>query len=284
MFTRLVGLSLLSVLSVLSLGGCGQPESGADPAASSESSDGTEAKASSDPTDDWPTADQILLAHNRATNQCDLLAHDNYKLQWSAVTEDGHTTPRVEQIVHQGQPGYSFTRIHQHREPNVRFIAFGRTKKGKFWSAGDAGVQTDLPEEIAASLAVGMNPTPACDYEKRWPERELVGPEDRDGTPTWHVQLGWVDGTTSDMWFHRDKHFLVAAESAAGTTKTVTEMRDYHDYHGVIWPKAEIATRQEGPIEIQTTQQLENLAIDQDPFAEIGPKQISVILSKAAQK
>ncbi len=284
MFTR-VGLTLsLLGLSVGSAGGCGSSETEADPATEPSTTDGTQEKAASDSTDDWPTADQILLAHNRATKQCDLLSHDNYALQWQAVTEDGHTKPRVEQIVHQGQPGYSFTRIHQQREPNVRFIAFGRTRDGKFWSAGDAGVQTDLPEEVSAGLAVGMNPTPACDFEKRWPSRELVGPEDRDGTPTWHVELGWVDGTTSDMWFHRDKHFLVAAESAAGTTKTTTEMRDYHDYHGVIWPKAEIATRQEGPIKIQTTQQLENLAIDQDPFGEIGPKQISNLLAKIAKE
>jgi hypothetical protein len=259
--------------------GCGQPATDAPQEASGADA---QQKPAADPTDDWPTADQILLAHNRATNQCKLLEAENYKLQWAATTKDGHTNPTVEQIVHQGKPGYSFTRIHQRREPNVRFAAFGRTNDGKFWSASDGGVQPDLPEEVGASLAVGMNPTPACEYEKRWPRRELVGPEDREGTPTWHVELGWVDGTTSHMWFHRDRHVLVAAESSAGDTKTTTEMRDYFDFHGVIWPKAEVATRQEGPIAIQTVQQLENLAVDQDPFVDIGPKQVSAILAKAA--
>ena len=277
MFTRLVcSLSLMWAV------GCSGSEAPSEPGPSGPPAEAT-AKTVDSPTDEWPTADQILLAHNRATNQCSLLEGKNYKLQWASTTNDGHTKPTVEQVLHQGKPGYSFTRIHQRREPNVRFAAFGRTNEGKFWSASDGGVQADLPEEVGASLAVGMNPTPACEYEKRWPTRNLVGPEDRDGTPTWHVELLWVDGTSSHMWFHREKHFLVASESSVGDTKTTTDMRDYFDYHGVIWPKSEIATRQEGPIKIVTTQTLENLARDQEPFADIGPRQVSAILAKAAK-
>jgi len=250
---------------------CGQPDPGRSEATKSEEPEQA--------TDQTPTADQVLLAHTRATHQCELLEKESYKFTWSTVTEDGHREPRVEEVLHQGKPGFSYTRIHQQREPSVRFVAFGRTPQGKFWSAGDKGVQPDLPEEMVAPLLAGMDPTPVCNFEDRWPNRVLVGPEDRDGTPTWRVKVSWQDGTGTDLWFHREHDFLVASEASVGEVKTTTELSNYREFFGILWPGTEVAVRQEGPIKITTTQTLGTLAYDLADFKEIGPAQVSAILA-----
>ena len=258
---------------------CGQPETAAeadaDAAAKSEAPEGV----ADDNTKDWPTADQILLAHNQATSQCDLLTKKSYKISWKATMNDGHQAPSVEEIVHQGAPGFSYTRIHQRREPSVRFVAFGRTPKGKFWSASDGGIQADLPEEMAASLMSGMDPTPVCNFEKRWPTRTLLGPEDRDGVPTWRVRVSWADGTGTDLWFHRDHRVLVASSAKAGNVDTTTELAEYGDFDGIRWPKQEVASRAEGPLEITTTQVLQSLEVEPESFRELGPTQIAAVLA-----
>ncbi|MEZ4316811.1 MAG: hypothetical protein R3F61_04895 [Myxococcota bacterium] len=267
---------------------CGQPEQAAEPTAAGEptavrSSDATEGTVPGN-TDDWPTADQILLAHTRRTSQCDLLATETYKLTWTATTLDGHAAPRVEEILHQGRPASSYTRIHQRREPDVRFAAFGRTPEGKFWSASDGGVQADLPDEVSASLAAGMDPTPVCNWEKRWSRRELVGPEDRSGTPTWHLKVYWNDGTPTDLWFHREKELLVASSAKVGEIDTTTEVSEYRQYGSITWPTLEVATRKEGPLQITTTQKLLGLETNLESFVDVGPRQVDAILASAAKE
>lgn len=243
--------------------------------------DAVSGDAASGGTDERPTADQVLLAHNRATGQCTILEKESYLFNWVATMEDGHSDARVEQIVHQGKPGFSYTRIHQRREPAAQFAAFGRTPEGKFWSATNGGVQPDLPEEAAAALVTGMDPTPVCNYDKRWPKRELVGPEDRDGAATWHIQVSWVDGTKTDMWFDRASKVLRESEARVGETVTTTKLQDYQDFGGVKWPKTEVAIRAEGPLKITTTQTLDQLKTNIEGYAEIGPRQVQAILATA---
>lgn len=228
-----------------------------------------------------PTADEILSRHLAVTRQCDLLERDSFVFQWKASTRDGHSRDKVEQIRLQGRAGRSFTRIHQHRQPNVRFIAFGQTPEGQVWSAGDAGLQTELPPDVVASLKGQLDPTPLCNFGARWPVRTLVGPEMFQEFPAWKLELVWSDGTPTEMWFHRESGLLMGSRSRVADALSTTTLTDYAPIPcpacsgDVLWPRKETALREQGPLKITTEQVLEAFAIDAENFADIGPEQVA---------
>lgn len=240
-----------------------------------------------------PTADEVLSRHVQATRQCELLTRDNFVVQWNVTTNDGHAAPRKEQVVYQGAPGRTFTRIHQYREPNKRFVAFGHTPDGTVWSAGETGIQTDLPAEIQATLKGQLDPTPICNYGARWPVREMIGSDTFEDFPAWHLQLVWADGTDTDMWFHKESGLLMGSRLTVGDAVSTTTLTEYQDVPCAAcsegkpfrWPRKEKALRVEGPVTIETTQEVAAFVVDLPDFKEIGPVEIALALTvPAAEK
>lgn len=235
-----------------------------------------------------PTADEVLARHAGVTRQCEMLARESYAFDWSATTNDGHSKERVERIRYQGKPGKSFTRIHQHIEPIKRFVAFGRAEDGHAWSAGENAIQTELPEEVVASMQAQLDPTPICNWEARWPVRVMVGPTTFQEFPAWELELVWPDGVGTHMWFHRESGLLMGSRSKAGGAESTTTLTDYGEVPceactgPVLWPRKETGERLQEPLKISTVQTLERLVIDDPAWKPIGPVEVSKVLTAAA--
>lgn len=223
-------------------------------------------------------ADAVLDRHNQVTKQCGVLDRLTWKFEWEATTEDGHAAPSKSRIQYQGRNGLTFTRAQQQTEPSMRFVAFGRTAQGKYWSAGDGGIQADLPEAMAAPMASAVDPTPLCAYLKRWPIRTLQGEEPYEGQDASRVELQWADGSTTSMWFSKADGMLIGSRSQVGDTLTETKLHDYAEHAGVLWPGREVATTKAGPLEVKTVQVLTKLELDPKGYVPIGPEQVARLL------
>ena len=226
-------------------------------------------------------ADAVLDRHNQVTKQCALLDRLTWRFEWEATTKDGHAAPSTSRIQYQGRNGLTFTRAQQQTAPAMRFVAFGRTPQGKYWSAGDGGVQADLPEAVSTPMAAAIDPTPLCAYLKRWPIRTLQGDETYQGQEASRVELQWADGSTTSMWFSKAEGMLIGSRSQVGDTITETTLHDYAEHAGVLWPGREVAKTKAGPLEVETEQVLSKLELDPKDYRPIGPEQVARILGVA---
>lgn len=226
------------------------------------------------------TADDVLQRHLDASNQCALLTAENYTLQWEAVTTDKQSTAKQEKILQQGRQGKAFARLHQEIRPKIRFSGFGLSPDGTWWSAGDAGVQANLPEEVRKPLSVYLDPTPVCAFQARWADRDYVGEEDWEGHRAHHVRGTWADGTSTDMWFDTDTGLMVGAKTAVGENSDKIVMRKYNGYGDIKWPAEVFTTRIQGDLHVFTAQKLEKLDIAVEGFRDIGHPQVAAIIAE----
>lgn len=229
------------------------------------------------------TADDVLQRHLDVSRQCDLLTADNYLFQWEAVVTDKQSTAKQEKIIQQGRQGRSFTRLHQEVRPKIRFSGFGLSTDGTWWSAGDAGVQANLPEELRKPLSIYLDPTPACAFQARWMDRAYVGEEDWEGHRTHHVRGTWQDGTSTDMWFDTATGLMVGAETKVGDSSDKIVMRKYAEHGGISWPEEVFTSRLQGELHLFTAQKLEKLEIGAEVFRDVGHEEVAVIIATRNQ-
>lgn len=231
------------------------------------------------------TADQVLQRHVEVSKQCDLLVADNYALEWEAVITDKATSAQQERILQQGRQGTSFTRVHQRTRPEVRFTAFGLAADKTWWSAGDLGVRKDLPESIAKTLMVHLDPTPICSYQARWKERTYVA-EESFGTSerVHHIQGTWSDDSVIDLYFGVEDGLLRKTETRLGELTNTLEYTKYDDYDGIKWPGETISSRVEGPLHVFIAEKLLRLQVNNKDFRDIGYNEIAILLAQQAKK
>lgn len=227
-----------------------------------------------------PGADAVLQRFLDASKQCDVLTADSYRMVWQAITTDNKMIAMQEKVMQQGRQGVSFTRLHERTRPDWGLSVIGRTPEGDYWSGTNQGiVHKILDPTLQAQMMQSLDPTPACNFEKRWPTRVNQGSEDYEGTPAWKLLLTWADGTATQAWFSKDDGLLLGMLTQREGYELRHGMSDYAEVGGVFWPKEEKSREQRGENVLISVRRLHQLSLGQ-PIPTIGPDEVEAMLAQ----
>lgn len=227
-----------------------------------------------------PSADQVLQRFLDASNQCQVLTAETYRFVWQSIVTDKETLAMQEKVMHQGRQGLSFTKIHEQTRPSWGLSAIGRTPEGDYWSGTNQGIQTKiLDESLQRQMMQNLDPTPACNFEKRWAERVNLGSETYQDKDSWHLQLTWADGTASEAWFDKDEGLLRGMVTRRGTYELHQDMGEYAEINGVFWPREEKGREKRDGNMLLMARKLVSLDVDKK-IGEIGPEELRKMLQQ----